>query len=156
MNRITIDNNIIKYESKFSSHDKDKSWTLDSNQVLLVGGINRMDGDDDSDLLLFIDNAQQKYFLNLTFEIEGIEEFRAFFEQNFEVEMFVWSNGFHDSEKVLYPKSMSEKKLYSKSWKKKLRNIFAIDHAAADGELADEVIEYIESQKADSENSEEP
>lgn len=144
MNSISIDNNKVHYHSQHTYVYKGKSWTLHLDDVEVIGGINLMDGDDDSIFILFVDKNLQKYFLNLTWEIDGYKSFKKLFETTFETDLNDWSLDFYDNEKVIYPPHLSGHKLYQSSWRKRLRILFARDHLA-DGELSEEVIDYLKS-----------
>ncbi|PKV51531.1 hypothetical protein ATE84_3616 [Aquimarina sp. MAR_2010_214] len=144
MNKIYIENNLIKYDSKYDgmhsksywTMNKDQSWILDLDKVLAIGGINCMDGDDDSYFIVFIDSNLKKYFLNVTWEILGINKLHELFEKRFQIGLTEWCKDFYDREEFIFPKSIAKKKLYKKSIKKKLRKILMLDHVA-DGEFND-------------------
>ncbi|WP_025665512.1 hypothetical protein [Aquimarina megaterium] len=150
MNKIYIDNNLIKYDSQYDgmhskgywTMNKDQSWVLSLDEIMAIGGINCMDGDDDSYFIVFIDVNLRKYFLNITRDIDGIQKLHELFEKRFQIGLKEWCTDFNDGEEIIYPKSIAENRLYKKSFKSKLRKMFMIDHVA-DGELNDIIFEKI-------------
>lgn len=149
MNKIYIQNNMITYESLFNGRHrdgywtahKDQSWVLDLEKVISIVGINCMNGDDDSYFLGFIDVDLKKYFLNITWEIDGFKMIKPLIEEKFKIELTEWRNDFYDGTKILYPKSLKDKRLYKNSFWKSLRKLMLLDHVA-DGKLNDDIFNY--------------
>ena len=97
MHRIKIENSKIHYHIEYRSF-RVKSWQLALNNILLIGGVNCMDGDEDSCFLVFVDRALKKYFLNLTHKPTGLLEFQAQFEALFQIKMDAWTKDFYDKQ----------------------------------------------------------
>ena len=116
MNEIKIENNLIKYICKYNRgeyedswvRNKDQPWRINIDLVQLIGGINRMCGDNDSYFIVFIDNNLKKYFLNITYDIDGIQELNKLFEERFKIKLREWCVDFYDNEKIIYPQKMTE------------------------------------------------
>ena len=146
MNKIYIKNNIITYESEFNGRQngrnwtahKDQSWVLDLEEIISIAGINCMDGDDDSYFLGFIDIDLNKYFLNITYQIDGFEKLKSLINTKFKIELTEWRYDFYDGVKIIYPRYLTGKRLYKRSFWKSLRKAMLIDHVA-DGELNDNI-----------------
>lgn len=90
------------------------------DDILIIGGINRMDGDNDSDFLVFITKSN-KYFLNITWEIASYKKFVKEIDQIFNISLTTWPDKTIDSEIILYPKSLT--KLISKIFETQVSNI---------------------------------
>ena len=142
MNKIYIENNLITYQSEFNGKHrkgywtahKDQSWALDLEKIIAIAGINCMDGDDDSYFLGFIDVDLNKYFINITWEIDGFKKLKELIENKLEIELTEWRNNVYNGTKIIYPKSFTNQKLYKKSLWKSIRKAMLLDHIA-DGEL---------------------
>lgn len=140
MSSINITDKIIQYESDFETSDQDASWTLDVSEICVIGFINRMNGDDDSDFVVFIDRTLKKYFINIARPIEAwslaVEKIEKKFNINFKHQIY-------DSAIVLYPKALSFRQLYRKSFIKSLKTTLAVNHVA-EGDLDNEIVNYIQ------------
>ena len=155
MNKIYIQNNLITYESEFDGRHrdglwtahKDQSWILDLEKVISIVGINCMDGDDDSYFIGFIDIDLKKYFLNITWGIDGFEIIKPLIEEKFKTELTKWRIDFYDDAKILYPESLKNEKLYKNSLWKSLRKLMLLDHVA-DGKLNDNIFKKTSANKA--------
>ena len=97
-----------------------------------------MDGDDDSYFLGFIDIDLNKYFLNITYQIDGFEKLKSLINTKFKIELTEWRYDFYDGVKIIYPRYLTGKRLYKRSFWKSLRKAMLIDHVA-DGELNDNI-----------------
>ena len=142
MNTIEIKNNIIHYISNYQTMHKDKSWTLDISCIKVIGFINRMDGDDDSDFIVLVDKNLKKYFITITKRIKGFEILTKHLTKIFKIEINKSDTGIIDDEKIVFPKCLSRVSLYKKSLRKKIRLLVSVDHVA-DGELSQEVINHL-------------
>lgn len=140
MSSINITDNKIHYKSDFQTSDQDVSWVLDLDEICVIGFINRMNGDDDSDFVVFIDQTLNKYFINIARPVDEWSLASEQIEQKFDVS---FKHQIYDSEIVLYPKVLSFSQLYRKSFIKSLKTVLAVTHVA-DGELDEEVKNYIQ------------
>ncbi|AUC14391.1 hypothetical protein BTO06_04180 [Tenacibaculum sp. SZ-18] len=155
MNKIYIQNNLITYESELNGRHragywtthKDQSWVLDLEKVISIAGINCMDGDNDSYFLGFIDIDLKKYFLNVTWEIDGFEILKPLIEEKFKIELTQWRIDFYDDVKILYPESLKNERLYKNSLWKSIRKLMLFDHVA-DGKLNDNIFKKTSANNA--------
>lgn len=139
MQKIDIKNGNIHHHSEWVMPDKDNSWTLAFEDIRVIGLINRMDGDDDSDFILFLDHRLHKYFLCLTRPAEGLGEMNALLKERFNVDTTVL---IQDRAIIVYPPELANRPLYKKSLKKAIKTTLGMTHVA-DGELADAVVYHI-------------
>ena len=135
MSSIKINNNTIYFDSSFETANRDKSWTLNFADITVIGMINKMDGDDDSDFILFLDKTLNKYFLSLTKGIAGGDIALGEISKHFKIEL---NTIVVDNATVLYPKEIAQRPLYKKSLLTSTKTFLAMAHVA-DGELSDEV-----------------
>ena len=135
MSAIKINNNTIYFDSTFETVNRDKSWTLDFEAITVIGMINKMDGDDDSDFILFLDKTLNKYFLSLTKGITGSDITLSEISKHFKIDL---NTKVVDNAVVLYPKEIAQRPLYKKSLLTSTKTFLAMTHVA-DGDLSDEV-----------------
>jgi len=139
ISNITISDNKIWFESIDNSSDQDVSWKLDIDAICVIGFINRMNGDDDSDFLVFIDKKLKKYFLNLSKPLDGWRLVEQYLTKYFSIR---FNHQVYDSELVLFPQEFNSEKLYQTSFSKSFKTLFSITHVA-DGELSEKIKNYI-------------
>ncbi|WP_196887778.1 hypothetical protein [Aureivirga sp. CE67] len=136
MNQIEIQGDKVIYTSNFHSYDKDISWNLDVKSISFIGFVNCMDGDDDSDFLVFIDKELDKYFLNISRNLNGKESFKLLLEKNFNIKLEDYDLIEQSKNIIIYPKEYLGRNLYQNSFKKSMLKISGFCHVA-DGELND-------------------
>lgn len=141
MNVIKIKNKTIYFDMSSEFPNRDKSWELYLNDISVIGKINKMDGDEDSDFLLLIDKKLEKYFLSLNFRIDGLEIALAELARHFQID---FNKIVIDNAVVLYPKEIENKGLYKNSFVNTLKTVLVATHVA-DGNITDAVKNYVES-----------
>lgn len=141
MNTIAIRDNMIHYRSGLNLPHKDKSWNLPIENIRVIGVVNRMDGDDDSDFLVFADGQANRFIVKYSQPIEGWDTFESALLNLFSINL---PSALYDSDVVLHPKNISGRRLYRFSPGSSLKNIFAITHVA-DGAFSEEVIDAVSS-----------
>jgi hypothetical protein len=119
---------------------REKSWTMFLDDIRVVGFVNGMDIDSDSDFIALIDKNMKNVFINVTWEIDGWEAVKKELEGFFKIELHA---DIHDTSIVLYPKELAGEKLYDESMKSSIKNILLL-RSVADGELSVRVIAQIE------------
>src|SRR5687768_11430947 len=136
MNTIGIRDNTIHYHSDLNLPHKDKSWNLPVENIRVIGFVNRMDFDDDSYFLVFVDNQANKFIVKNSQPIDGWDSFELEIQKLFSINL---QPTVDDSDVVLYPKNIAGTKLYTFSLGSSLKNIAAISHVA-DGALSEDVL----------------
>ena len=139
MNSINISGDRVFYNSDFHVSHKDFTWTLLLNDILVIGVVNRMDFDEDSDFIVFIDKKLNKYFINTTLEISNWDIVKKELESFYKIEFLTQIN---DNEKVLYPIELSCEHLYEWTLVDRIKKIGAFTHIA-DGKLSHKIRDYI-------------
>lgn len=137
---IELIDNQIRYHFPFRKINY-KSWELSVNDIALVAIIHCMDGDEDSDILIVVDWQMKKYFVNLTYQPEGLAEFQDQFEAVFMTKMYGLTNQY-DIAKIIYPKKHLGERLYQDSWIATFKSSLWI-HYYADGKIRPELTKYI-------------
>jgi hypothetical protein len=102
---IKLDNSILIYQTDFRDYGKDTSWVLDTKTIIVIGIINKMVGDDDSDFIVFINKTLNKYFLNLTYEIKGWDQVVLHLKNIFNIS---FENTIVDAAITIYPLSLKK------------------------------------------------
>ena len=141
--KIKIENGQIIYETNEWRADQDKSWTLNVADVRIIAGINRMNSDEDADILVFIDKTKSKLFITDN-NFQGWENFKTEVAKKFGLNFPNDFSYIYDSEIIRFPIEIKGEKLYKISPKKWIRTTLAIEHFA-EGELSDAASNYIEN-----------
>jgi len=131
MNRFELVNKVLILNCQTKGYHTDIPWSLSVEQVQQIGFVNKMDGDDDSDFLVFITKDLKKRHLSLN-RLENYAKTVELIEQLFSVN--IHGINIKDQGIYIYPKSEFGKPLYKKSLIKWLRINLGFDHVA-DGDL---------------------
>lgn len=139
---LQVSDNEILYSCDFWSSGQDTSWKLALSDIALIGRISRMNGDDDSDFLLFLNDSGEKHFLNMTYSFPGREILIQTLVDFFEIQREDILNGKPDSSAVVFPVDLAKKEIYRKSFQNWINRGLAIIHVA-DGEFSEGVLRYL-------------
>jgi hypothetical protein len=137
MDSISIINDLIICEVENPVFGRDVSWKLNIKDVVIVGVCNTIVGDDDSDILIFIDKHAKLYFIILWQEITGYSEFVKTINERFNININDSMLSITDREICLYPITLEEKHLFKRI---SLNSIFKkITHGShtASGEITE-------------------
>ncbi len=130
-NKIVIDNDIIKYCSKEYSSNYDKSWSLKIRDIKIIGAINRMQGDEDSLFLIFIDKSNKEYYMNTSKLINGFDDFIYVLKEKFNINFEKLDKLFNFKPMVIYPEAYKNINLYEFDIFHLLKRMIGINHIAS-------------------------
>jgi hypothetical protein len=111
-NVIIINKNIIELQAKSHGYHNDTSWTLDMDDIKIIGAVSRMAGDDDSFFIILVDHKMKLYIVNTTYLEDGRAALFTLLESKFEIDILHWERSIEDEDVVLYPQEHKGKKLY--------------------------------------------
>lgn len=146
--RVGIRDGVVTYSATGSTPSL-KSFSLDLNEVEVVGGVNAMIWDDDSDLLVLVSQGKQ-HVINMSIPIDGYDDFARELQSRFNVSFrsALLEDYIRDKALVLFPLELRGKPLYRFNLLNWFTRFFGISMPGV-GVLSKEVIEYLKSLEKD-------
>ena len=136
MREFYFQDNILFFICEEITYSKDITWKLHIDEIKLIGFVNRMRGDEDSSVIVFVSKDYKKYFIDLAVPFSGknilIELLLQFYRIDLTKELEDISSV---DNYILYPNVKYRSPLYKKGFRDFLSRMFDVSHFA-DGVLS--------------------
>jgi hypothetical protein len=147
MKSISIKDDLIIYDGERPAFGRDLSWKINIRNIVIVGVCNTMVGDDDSDVLIFIDKEAKLYFIILWQEISGYNEFIETVNERFNINAADSALSIHDEEICIWPSHLKGKRLFKRISVNSIFKKIVYGAHEASGEITEEILEYLKTLK---------
>lgn len=133
---IHISHSFIEYLIPEVTPYSNKPWRLSLSEIKIIGFVNCLVFDDDSDFLVFVDKNANRYVMNCSSSIEGWGSFESRLQEVFGVKI---PANIYNRDMVLYPASYFGQPLYKSSLTRRILRDLSRAYAV-EGELSDDVL----------------